>query len=308
MARIRTVKPEFWEDETIATLSRDARLLFVATFNLADDEGLLRWAAPYIKASAFMYDHDLGVTDVELLMKELVTAELIWTYTGGKAQQRLAFIVNFRKHQKINRPQPSKLPHPGLQNPATREMYARRDGWVCHLCSGPINNPPRTPDHENPSIDHLIPRAAGGSDYPSNLAAAHQSCNKRRGDRGVPDSLLDSVISSVNDSVNDARPNVPVVMPDSRPEGEGRGKGSRKGGDAREQVPPFRCPEHLGVPDAPPCRACGDARRAHDAWKLEQKNRPTLTAGAGELEECPDHQGQALEFCSSCAADRKASA
>jgi hypothetical protein len=54
MARIRTIKPEFWEDDVIGSLSRDARLLFIATLNLADDEGLLRWSAAYLKASAFM--------------------------------------------------------------------------------------------------------------------------------------------------------------------------------------------------------------------------------------------------------------
>jgi hypothetical protein len=65
MPRIRTVKPEFWEDELLGVMPRDARLLFIATFNMADDEGILRWTPAYIKAQAFMYDDDLTIGDVD---------------------------------------------------------------------------------------------------------------------------------------------------------------------------------------------------------------------------------------------------
>ena len=112
MPRIRTVKPEYWEDEVIGCLPRDARLLFIATWNLADDEGRLRWSAPYLKASAFMFDDDLSVDDVEALMACLTDAGLVRTYRAGKANQLLAVVVNFLRHQKVNRPLPSKLPPP----------------------------------------------------------------------------------------------------------------------------------------------------------------------------------------------------
>lgn len=41
MARIRTIKPEFWEDEKLAKLPIHARLLFIGTWNFADDNGVL---------------------------------------------------------------------------------------------------------------------------------------------------------------------------------------------------------------------------------------------------------------------------
>ena len=34
MPRIRTIKPEFWEDDVIGRLSRDDRLLFIATWTM----------------------------------------------------------------------------------------------------------------------------------------------------------------------------------------------------------------------------------------------------------------------------------
>jgi 5-methylcytosine-specific restriction endonuclease McrA len=47
----------------------------------------------------------------------------------------------------------------------------------CHLCGqGPRPGDPFV-------ADHLIPRAYGGPDDPTNLAPAHRSCNGRRGNR-----------------------------------------------------------------------------------------------------------------------------
>lgn len=185
MARIRTIKPEFWEDDVIGTMSRDERLLFIATWTLADDEGLLRWSAAYLKASAFIYDADITSPKVEKMMARLVEAGLIFAYAGGKAQQPFGYIVNFHKHQRINRPSPSRLPPPSIQNLATKEMYGRRDGWRCHLCLGEIDQTYAGNDDLILSMDHVVPIASGGSDYPSNIKAAHVTCNKGRCNRSV---------------------------------------------------------------------------------------------------------------------------
>jgi hypothetical protein len=217
MARIRSVKPEFWDDEAIGVLSRDARLLYIATWNMADDEGLLRWTASYIKANAFMYDDDLGVEGITSLMSELTAAHLIRPYTGGKARQSLAWVVQFGKHQKPNRPQPSKLPPPSIQSGDVLQAYIRRDHGVCHLCGQETTTEPGEPGLW-PSLDHLIPRSQGGSDYPSNIRLSHTSCNKARGNRAVDvfavtptarrmgHSLNGSVSDAVSDAVNGSTP------------------------------------------------------------------------------------------------------
>ena len=217
MPRIRTVKPEFWEDELLGVMPRDARLLFIATFNMADDEGILRWTPAYIKAQAFMYDDDLTLKDVEQLMQCLADTGLVFPFIAGVARQQMALVVNFRKHQRINRPQKSKLPPPSLGNYRAREMYARRDGWTCQLCGGEIPRRIVVNDDHNLSIDHVRPVAAGGTDHPSNVRAAHQICERSRrhsddGDEfippaglaGIEDSLNESVNRSLNDSVNES--------------------------------------------------------------------------------------------------------
>lgn len=210
MPRIRTVKPEFWEDEVVGLLPRDARLLFISTFNMADDEGLLRWTPAYIKAQTFMYDDDLTLKHVDALMCLLTDAGLIFPFIGGVARQQMAVVVNFRKHQRINRPQKSKLPPPSLQNYRVREMYARRDGWICQLCGLNIPRLPVMNDAHNLSIDHIRPQSAGGSDHPSNVRATHQACNKSRrdspdGEDFIPPRSLAGLEDSLNDSVNRSR-------------------------------------------------------------------------------------------------------
>lgn len=210
MPRIRTVKPEFWEDELLGVMPRDARLLFIATFNMADDEGILRWTPAYIKAQAFMYDDDLSIGDVGKLMQCLTDTGLVFPYIGGVARQQMAVVVNFRKHQRINRPQKSKLPPPSLGNYKVREMYARRDGWTCQLCGGGIPEKPVSNDSHNLSIDHIQPVSAGGSDHPSNVRATHQACNKARrdspdGEEFFPPRSLAGLEASLNEALNRSR-------------------------------------------------------------------------------------------------------
>jgi hypothetical protein len=112
MARIRTIKPEFWESESIASLSHSARLLFICCWNIADDSGRLRWNATYLNSQAFAYD-ELENSAVNEMMNELIKADLIVTYDAGeKIKSTYAYVINWRKHQVINRPQDSKYPEP----------------------------------------------------------------------------------------------------------------------------------------------------------------------------------------------------
>ncbi len=214
MARIRSVKPEFWEDESVGALSPLARLLFIGSWNLADDEGILRWTADYLNASLFMYD-SLTAKRVAALMQEVEAAGLVFCYEPTKGgRQKLAYVVNFRRHQKINRPQPGKFQPPCLTSERVRLMYAERDAWTCHLCRGPINTTRAGQVIDgttvegsaslNLSIDHVIPVAAGGDDQPSNVRACHVGCNKSRRDKPVGDfSVPDSVSRSLPHSLNE---------------------------------------------------------------------------------------------------------
>jgi len=102
--RIRTVKPEFWTDELISELSIQARLLFIALWNVADDEGNFYYSLKQLKIQTLPYDD----IDINQLLYELTNKQLILPYKEGS---KVYFnIKNFKKHQKINRPSPPIYP------------------------------------------------------------------------------------------------------------------------------------------------------------------------------------------------------
>ena len=113
MARIRTVKPEFWSDEKLAECSRDARLLFIGTWNFADDEGRMEYSPKRLKMQIFPGD----TIDVAPLVTELAKAGLVILYRV--ADRDYLQIPRFRKHQRIDHPQPSTAPAPSQEHSAT---------------------------------------------------------------------------------------------------------------------------------------------------------------------------------------------
>lgn len=74
--------------------------------------------------------------------------------------------------------------------PMSSELKRRRRaalvalyGSHCWLCNRPIVD-------ENPTLDHIVPRAVGGSNRLHNLRLAHDRCNQRRADGPIPELLL----------------------------------------------------------------------------------------------------------------------
>ena len=100
MARIRTIKPEFWEDEKLAKLPVYARLLFIGTWNFADDNGVLLANPILMKSHIFPYE-DIGISTISEWIDMLVeNGMLIRTTYNGKDY---LVIRKFLIHQKINR-------------------------------------------------------------------------------------------------------------------------------------------------------------------------------------------------------------
>lgn len=107
MARIRSIKPEFTQSESIGRLSRDARLLFVQIWTLVDDEGRARASSRGLASALFPFDDDArGLIDGWLC--ELARERLITRYEVDGSTYLV--VNNWLKHQKIDRPTPSRLP------------------------------------------------------------------------------------------------------------------------------------------------------------------------------------------------------
>jgi hypothetical protein len=107
MARIRTIKPEFPQSETIGRLSRDARLLFVQLWTIADDCGRLRGASRMLASLLYPYDNDAPKL-IGAWLDELEKKECIRRYEVEGSQY--IEIINWLKHQKIDRPSTSRIP------------------------------------------------------------------------------------------------------------------------------------------------------------------------------------------------------
>lgn len=108
MARIRTIKPEFFTSEDIVELEPFARLLYIALWCEADKEGRMSWKPKTFKIRYFPADN----FDIDALCDALVTRGLVCLY--GESH---AFIPSFKSHQHINpREKESVLPAPNEEN------------------------------------------------------------------------------------------------------------------------------------------------------------------------------------------------
>jgi len=107
MARIRTIKPEFPQSESMGRVSRDARLAFVLMWTLADDAGRLRGNSRMLASLLFPYDDDAPAL-IEGWIAELEHEGCVVRYKVDG--QTYVEIRNWLIHQKIDKPSQSKLP------------------------------------------------------------------------------------------------------------------------------------------------------------------------------------------------------
>lgn len=107
MARIRTIKPEFPQSESVGKLSRDARLLFVQLWTLCDDSGRLRGNSRMLASLLYPYDDD-AVSLLPGWLGELIDAGTVRRYSVEG--ETFIDIPKWLTHQKIDKPSPSKLP------------------------------------------------------------------------------------------------------------------------------------------------------------------------------------------------------
>lgn len=108
MARIRSIKPEFWTSAQILECSTNARLLFVGLWNFCDDLGRHPMVAKQVKAEVFPAD-SFTEAIITAMLTELVSNGLITLYDHDNKRY---FYVSGWKHQRIDKPQPAKYPDP----------------------------------------------------------------------------------------------------------------------------------------------------------------------------------------------------
>lgn len=121
MARIRTIKPEFPQSESMGRVSRDARLCFIQLWTIADDAGRLRGNSRMLASLLYPYDDDAKDL-MDGWLTELEREGCIDRYQSDGATY--IQINAWTEHQKIDKPSQSKIPEPTGEKPEIRRVLA----------------------------------------------------------------------------------------------------------------------------------------------------------------------------------------
>lgn len=168
MARIRTIKPDFWTDEKLTECSLSARLLFIGTWNFADDNGNLDRSSKQIKARVFPIDN----IDCEPLIQELLAQGLLIEYSHD--DKKYLHIQGFAKHQVINRP--SKPSCPVYEHSLSPQLPLTTEG------KGKEGKGSKTPIPENFQVSERVANWAnekGHKNLQQHLESFVSACKKQ---------------------------------------------------------------------------------------------------------------------------------
>jgi hypothetical protein len=163
MARIRTIKPEFWVSEQIGNCSRDARLLFIGMWNFCDDQGVHPAKTMTLKAEVCPQDDDITSAKVAVWVQELVSVGLVAEFESEDC--RYWHVTGWSKHQRIDRvtnkhpppPESSSSPRRALDVHSTtaRPRKGMEGKGLKATSVSPTADRPKRPNVPSPPFDTI---------------------------------------------------------------------------------------------------------------------------------------------------------
>jgi hypothetical protein len=112
VARIRSIKPDFFTSETVASLPLSARLTFVGLWTYVDDNGVGLDNEMLINAAIWPLEDDpletLARTRVDLA--SLSRIGLVTRYEDSR--KRYLYVTSWDEHQKVDHPRKPRYPRP----------------------------------------------------------------------------------------------------------------------------------------------------------------------------------------------------
>lgn len=106
MSRIRSLKPEFTQNERLSALPAETHLLAAGLLCYADDEGYF-YAHPKLIQSAIFPLRELSVS-VPAMLQSLLGIGYVELFIGSNGKE-YGRIVNFLEHQRVSHPMRSKI-------------------------------------------------------------------------------------------------------------------------------------------------------------------------------------------------------
>lgn len=208
------ISPSMWEDPSFNKLTIGARLLFIGMISSADDEGYLRGDLGSLKRLIFGFDEKIS-EELSNWIKELKSFKNVHFFETD--DEVYAHLLNWDKYQKqqVDRISPTIYPKcPTCHITTTivlnnvkddkdvsgnlplRIQVSLRDK-MCRYCgirfpSGGISF----------ILEHIIPKALGGTTDIDNCVLACQSCNTKKG-RRTPESAGMKLLPLNNDCIQD---------------------------------------------------------------------------------------------------------
>lgn len=107
MARIRSIKPEFWTDTAVVGRSAFARLLLIGIWNHADDFGVVKDDPEQLALQVLPRDE----VDAQALVDELVEARLLLRRVAPCGTPVLV-VRTWERHQKVDKRSPGRYGDP----------------------------------------------------------------------------------------------------------------------------------------------------------------------------------------------------
>lgn len=129
MPRIRTIVPEFWEDERFSNVSLPACLLYIGMKNFADDSGVILANETIIKSKVFPAREDIRKQQVSGWLQELIENSILVPFTF---ENKSYYVMDFSS-ERIDKPQKSKIPAEVIENVLSGKNRSN---------PGTIENPP----------------------------------------------------------------------------------------------------------------------------------------------------------------------
>lgn len=149
MARIRSIKPEFWTSEQIAECSPNTRLLFIGIWSFSDDAGIHPFGYGRLKMEVFPGDA-FTRDDIASMVDELLQAGLLEEYT---VEEQRYWRVTGWEHQRIDQPT-YKYPGPDGEIPNSPKRRRGNEEQTPTVRRTPDERSPRERSGEDKDLSH----------------------------------------------------------------------------------------------------------------------------------------------------------
>ena len=133
MARIRTIKPEFWRHPVLGRLPDDQQLLALALLSMSDDEGFFRAQPELIRGDVQPFREDLATISRGLAK----LSEIGWIEVVDHPEQgSIGRVKKWADHQKVDHPKASKLRRYFTCEQVANSSRSSRDSFALEQGSG----------------------------------------------------------------------------------------------------------------------------------------------------------------------------